>query len=162
MNRRLLLNIPDTLEFIAGYRELNRDTVLLRCLFKHTLLSPNMPLRELCSSTLHQIYMPYVPRSWDKLAGIWERPQMKYSWTFITFITILWFSLLGRTTTLSSSLLNQPTNFINHQINDMNLSHLNVLSGLQKYLSTWQSHTTYETICCHSSTLIFLGKLWLY
>lgn len=130
-------------------RGLNCDTVLLRHLFNHMLLSPNLSclsLGILCSSTLYQIYMQYTSRSWDKLTGIWKRPQMKYSWTVITFITILWFSLLGWTTTLSSTLLNQLANFINHQLNYMNLSLLNVLSGLQKYLSTWQSHTTYRTL----------------
>lgn len=112
------------------------------------LTKPLYPLSlgVLCSSTLRQIYMQYIPRSWAKLTGVWKRPQMKYSWTVITLIIILWFSLLGRTTTLSSTLLNQLANFINHQLNYMNLSLLNVLSGLQKYLSTWQSHTTYMTL----------------
>lgn len=114
----------------------------------HVALSDlsSLSLGILCSSTLYQIYMQYTPRSWDKLTGIWKIPQMKYSWTVITFITILWFSLLGWTTTLSSTLLNQLANFINHQLNYMNLSLLNVLSGLQKCLSTWQSHTTYMTL----------------
>lgn len=35
----------DTLEFMAAYRELNWDIVFLRYLFKHMLLSPNVPLR---------------------------------------------------------------------------------------------------------------------
>lgn len=116
------------------------------CSNTHTALARPLSLRIPCHSTPHQIYTQYMSRSWDKLTAIWKRPQMKYSWTVITFITILWFSLLGQTTTLSSTLLNQLANFINHQLNYMNLSLLNVLSELKKYLSTWKSHTTYMTL----------------